>query len=338
MLFCASLFAQTHSSVSLENQVYYILEQAELRGLCTPLSGVRPYTQSVVSSRIKEILNSENAGKLKSTEREILNQYLGKFSKPKTGLDWQRGSFYSETSAGKNDTLFTANAGFTADLEGSFGIYPPDDFYSGTELWLGLFLNGDLGSNVSYDLSFEAGLVKAPRTYLGTYPPYYKGYNRDETSEFLNEEFEVYSEPLTHFPYTYKKRWDSSVFYFSNLEHYNTWPEDIAVGYNIPAELTASFLENKFLLRLGRISRDWSSTSLGSSLVFNQMARPFLALETEFNPVPWLGYASLTGFLEYYNTGGTADSAMTYQNAFSINMLQFRYKNYLYFDIVDAVV
>ncbi|WP_461257098.1 hypothetical protein, partial [Treponema sp. R80B11-R83G3] len=92
--FCFPLFAQTHNSVSLENNVYYILEQAEIRGLCKPLSGTRPYTKSVVITAIDEILNSEKAEKLKKTEIEILEQYLAAFSKPRNGMDWQRGAWH----------------------------------------------------------------------------------------------------------------------------------------------------------------------------------------------------------------------------------------------------
>jgi hypothetical protein len=119
---------------------------------------------------------------------------------------------------------------------------------------------------------------------------------------------------------------------------FEPWPNSLAGGYRLPAELTASFLENKLLLRLGRISHDWSSTSFGSSLAFNQMSRPFLGIEGDFFPVPWFGIASLTGILEYYNTEGIYDSPWTSQNAFSITMLQFRYKNYLFFDFVDAAI
>lgn len=338
MVLCASLCAQTHSSVSLENQVYHILEQAELKGLCTPLSGMRPYTRSVITRKINEILNTEKTGRLSGTERAILNQYLDQFAKPKTGIDWQRGAFFAETVAGKNDTPLSANIGVTADIEGSAGIYTDDTHYTGMELWLGVYLNGDLGHHFSYNFIYEGGLVKAPRTYLGKYNTFYEGFDKGTTSPYQNRTFDVYSEPVTHFPYAYTKRWDGSVFHFSNIGKYNSWPEDAAGAYNLPAELTASFLENKLIMRLGRISRDWGSTSFGSSLAFNQMARPFLAIEAEFNPVAWFGIASLTGFLEYYNAYGVKKSAMDFQNAFSINMLQFRYKNYLFFDIIDSVV
>jgi len=340
VFFCASVFAQTHTSIPLENQIYLILEQAQTRGLCSPLSGIRPYTQDVVVAAIKEILYSEKAENLKTVEREILELYLTKFSKPKTGIDWQRGAYYNETSVGKKEVPLSANLGINADIEGSSGFYSSDEKYFGTEVWIQAYLNGDLGRNVSYYFSVDGGLMIAPRKELGKYWTYYKGFPKeDETSsEFANREIPIYSEPLTHFPYTYKKRWDSSVFFFNDLTGYDPWPTNAAGGYNLLSEITASFLENKLIMRLGRLSHEWGATPHGSSLVFNQMARPFMGIEAEFNPVSWFGISSLTGILEYSNTFSIKESAMSFQNAFSITMLQFKYKNYLFFDFADAVV
>jgi hypothetical protein len=336
-----SLYAQTHSSVPLDNQVYYILEQAEIKGLCAPLSGVRPYTRSTIIEKINEILGSKNTKRLSAAERDILEQYLGAFEKPKTGIDWKKGAYHAETVIGKDEIPISMNLGVFADIEGSTGIHLSDDSYFGIDAWVGMNLNGDLGHYLSYDFVFEGGLIKTPRKVLGSYNTYYEGFpGEDETdSEFANREIAVYSEPLTHFPYTYKKRWDGSVFFFDDLSMYGSWPDEaIAGGYGLPAELTASFLENKFIMRLGRISHEWSSTSFGSSLAFNQMARPFLGIESEFFPVPWFGISSLTGVLEYYNLNGIYDSPRTSQNAFSITMMQFRYKNYFFFDFTDAAI
>jgi hypothetical protein len=315
--------------------VYYVLEQAQIKGLCAPLSGIRPYSQSVVVSAINEILNSGNAEKLNPTERSILEQYLEKFAKPKTGFDWARGSYFAETAIGQ--TPLTADVRVGADIEGSNGNYfESGEPFFGTEIWLRLFFSGDIGRNLSYGIGGEGGLIKAPRRHLGTYNTYYEGF--ESSGEYQNELINVYSEPLTHFPYTYKKRWDGSVFFFNDLSGFDPWPGEIAGGYHLPAELTVSFFENKLIARMGRISHDWASTSFGSSLAFNQMARPFLALETEFNPVSWFGISSLTGLLEYYNRDGIKDSSMNFQNAFSITMMQFRYKNYIFLDIVDSVI
>ena len=334
----SSLWGQTHTSVSLENQVYYILEQAQTRGLCRPLSGARPYTRGVITAAIDEILQSDSA-KLRQTERDILEQYLAQWAKPKTGIDWRRGAWYGETAVGKNETIVSANAGIGADIEGSAGLYASfKDRYLGTEVWIRAFINGDLGSNFSYDLSAEGGLVRVPRNSLGVYDTYYPGFKDDDKKEFLNDAINVYSEPLTHFPYTYQKRWDGSVFFFRDLSDYENWPGSIAGGYNLMSELSASFLDHKLILRMGRLHREWGSTSAGSSLAFNRTARPFWGMEAEFNPVSWFGIASLTGALEYNNVNGIKKSSQSFQNLFSATMLQFRYKNYVFFDVVDAVV
>jgi hypothetical protein len=193
---CVPLLAQTHHAVSLENKVYYILEQSEIRGLCQPLSGVRPYTHSVVSAAINEIISTDKAEKLKETEREILEQYLNKWEKPKNGLDWQRGAWYGETTLGGSGIPVSGNLGISADMQGSAGLYSSfKDRYFGTEIWVQGYANGDLGENVSYNFIFEGGLVKAPHKQLGTYNTYYKGFpGEDDTdSEFANREITIYS-------------------------------------------------------------------------------------------------------------------------------------------------
>lgn len=339
VVFLAPVFSQTHTSVNLDSQVYYVLEQAEMRGLCSPLSGIRPYTQSVVIAAINEILNSDNSKKLNAAEREILEQYRDSLAMPKTGIDWQRGGWYNETSLGKNNVLLSANVGVGANFEGSAGFYPSfGERHLGAEIWLQAYLNGDIGSHVSYGFSAEGGLMKVPRKELGKGNTYYAGFTDDPDGEFVNQPTTVYSEPLTHFPYSYKKRWDGSVFFLEDLGGYKSWPDSIAGGYNLTSELTASFLDNKLLLRLGRMPRDWGAGPLGGSLAFNQAARPFLGIEGEFNPFSWFGIASLTGVLEYFNSEGIKKSSMNDQNVFSITMLQFKYKNYVFFDFIDSVV
>jgi len=332
------VLSQNHTSVNLDSQVYHILEQAEMRGLCSPLSGVRPYTYSVVISVINEILNSDNSQKLSAAEREILEQYRDSFNKPKTGIDWKRGGWYNETSLGKNDILLSANAGVGAEMQGSAGLYPSFNEHNfGTEIWAQVYLNGDIGSHVSYGFSAEGGLMKIPRKKIGDGNTRYDGFiELDE--EYVNQKTTVYSEPLTHFPYSYKKRWDGSVFFLKDLGEYEPWPESLAGGYNLLSELTSSFLDNKLILRLGRISRDWGTGPLGSSLTLNGMARPFLGIEGEFAPVSWFNIATLTGVLEYNNTNGIMNSAMYNQNVYSATMLQFRYKNYVFFDVIDTVL
>jgi len=331
-------FSQTHSSVPLESRIYYLLEQAQIKGLCSPLSGIRPYSQNVIITALNEILDSNNVQRLSALEREILYEYLDKYAKPQSGINLNRGMYHAQTYFGDNTPL-TFNAGTNIDLEVSGGLYQPfSNRYSGTEIWVRFFMNGDIGRNFSWELAGEGGLMKAPRRYLGEYNTYYEGFINVPGSEYQNDLISVYGEPLTHFPYTYRKRWDGSVYFFSELSEFESWPVSTAGGYNIISEVSASFLENKLFMRMGRLSREWSSTPFGSSLVLNQMARPFLGMEAEFRPFSWFGIASMTGFLEYNNIHGIKTSAMTFQNAYSITMVQFKYKNYFFLDVGEAVV
>jgi len=332
------LFAQTHTSVPLESHIYYILEQAEIKGLCAPLPGVRPYTQSVIIRAISEILDTDSR-RLNNTERGILEQYLEKFSTPKTGLDLQRGGYYNETTFSKYEIPISLDVSAALDVEGSGGFYDFfNDNYYGTEIWLGFFLNGDIGRNVSYKFGGEGGLMLVPRRFIGEYNTYYEGFENVEGSEYWNEIIKIYSEPLTHFPYSYRKRWDASVHYFSNLSAFAHWPDQIAGAYNLLSELTASYIDDKLTFRLGRMRREWGSTSFGSSLHLNQMARPFLGIEAAFNPFTWFSLSTMTGVLEFDPVHGIKKSGMTSQSAYSISMLKFNYKNYLFLDLGEAVV
>jgi hypothetical protein len=111
--------------------------------------------------------------------------------------------------------------------------------------------------------------------------------------------------------------------------------------------MAASFFDNALFFRFGRVTHDWGSTPTGSNLALNGASRPFLGLDMTFNPFSWLSYATLTGILEYYNSdidienpdnNGIKGSSKTFQNAFSIQMLTLKYKNYVAFDFGESVV
>ena len=334
---CSSLFAQTHTAVSLDNNVYYILEQAEMRGLCSSLSGIRPYTRNVVIKAINEILGSQDADKLRAAERDILRNYLDQFSVTNQGMDWQKGVYRMETAIDENNPL-SLNLGAKLHMEGSAGSYPwINENYFGVEIWLRFYLNGDIGNNFSWEFAGEGGMMKAPIEKIGTYNTYYENFINIEGREFQNEVIPIHSEPLSHFPYSYKRRWDGSVYFFNDLYSFSNWPNDLAGAYNLQSEMAASFFNDKLFLRAGRLPREWSSTPFGSSLGLNRMARPFLGIEAEFRPAKWFGIASMTGELEYCNSNGIKDSAQSFQNFYSISMMQFKLK-YFSIDLGEAVV
>jgi hypothetical protein len=332
------LSAQTYTSVSLDNHIYNILEQAEMRGLCPPLSGVKPYSRAYILSAIDTILDSENKkGTLNSTERRVLENYKNNLSSPAAGLNIKEGYFYSKTNIGRKGIPISAYIGAGADMELSSGIYPETaDNYWGNDVWANLFIKGDIGGSFSYGFSVGGGLVKIPRGTLGKYNTYYAGFI--DHDEYKNLEIDIYSQPLSHFPYTYQKKWDGSIYLLDNMFDFNSWPNSMAGVYNLKSEIGGVFWDGIIKWRFGRMEHEWGSPASGSSLSMNRMARPFLGIEGSFTPLDWFAISSLTGVLEYYNDKGIKESAMTNQNAFSISMLEFKYKNYFYFDIGEAVV
>ena len=87
VLFAASgtmLFAQTYAAVPVEHPIYSIIAQAELRGLCRPLSKVKPYSEKTVINAINEIIAASDAADsplLSQTEKEILYDTLEEFKR-----------------------------------------------------------------------------------------------------------------------------------------------------------------------------------------------------------------------------------------------------------------
>ena len=57
-IFVGVLFAQTNTTVNVNDEIYSILSNAEERGLCTTLSRIRPYTEKYILTKLDEILEN----------------------------------------------------------------------------------------------------------------------------------------------------------------------------------------------------------------------------------------------------------------------------------------
>ncbi|MDR0378072.1 MAG: hypothetical protein LBH70_09800, partial [Spirochaetaceae bacterium] len=340
----AALAAQRHVSAPLDSSVYYILEQAQLRGLCAPRGGAKPYSRDAVLSAISEILGNENAGRgaLNEGERRILYEARAAYRAPDEGLDWQRGAFYTAGEVGKNDTHISNDIGVRAEslVSGGFG----DGFSWGTDTRITGFILGDLGDGFSYGFTFAGALLRAPRErHNNDYHSYYEGFPQapDPDDPATYDRFvPTYSQPAAFFPYSYQKRWDGYVFGLSDISSggHLSWPEGLSAGYTVLPELSGVLLNKRVRYRVGRMEREWGGMSNGSSLVFNRQAQPFLAMEAVFTPYSWLRFSTLSGILEFFNEEGIKVSAASNQNAFSLSMIELDYKQFLHFDAGTSVV
>ena len=336
-------FAQTHVSVPVNHAVYYILDQAEARGLCSPLPAVKPYTRGRIVEAISEILSADGGrfGGLTGDERRILENTRSEFTRGEKGPDLSNG-MYRFDMAGKTGIRFSGDIGVAFESLNS-GAYHKEEgnSYLGTDTWGTFFAKGDVGERFSFNVDLSGGLMKAQRDLLGTYDTFAAELENDPSGEYVNRRVETYSHPLAFFPYTYQKRWDGFVFEMrevtaSNMEY---WPEGFSMGPGMLAEISGNALGETLFLRAGRLQREWGAMSPGSSLVFNAAARPFVGVEATFNPVPFFAFSSITGLLEFYNGyGGIYDAAMTFQNAFSLSQVELNLGNYFHLDFGSAAI
>jgi hypothetical protein len=111
-------------------------------------------------------------------------------------------------------------------------------------------------------------------------------------------------------------------------------------------ELSGTFLNNHILYRVARLDREWAGMTTNSSLVLNQSAQPFLAIEVTIMPFNWITISSLTGVLEFEqgdkskndNKAYLQENSNVFQNAYSIVMLELDYKNYFHIGFGSTVV
>jgi len=340
----AAIYAQTHVSVPVDHAVYYILDQAETRGLCSPLPAVKPYTRGKIQEAINEILNAETKrfGNLTDSEREILESALTEFNRGEAGFDPWKGMYRFDTTE-KKDVRFSMDLGVALESLNSAALYTEQKkTYTGTDTWGTFFVRGDVGEQFSFNVDFSVGMMKAQRVYLGEYDTFATELEYDQEGISVNRPVNTYSQPLAFFPYTYQKNWDGFMFDLGgpmtagNMEY---WPNNISIAAKMESEMSASVFGDMLLIRFGRIRREWGAMAPGSSLVLNSAARPFTGIEASFNPVPWFTYSSITGVLEFDNAnGGPRVPARTFQNAYSLQQVEINYKNYFHIDFGSSAI
>jgi hypothetical protein len=339
ILVATPLFAQNHVSVPLDEPVYRIIELAETRGLCEPLPGVKPYSRAVVLKAIDNILATDDNhqtgrrfGALTETERRILADTRAAYQNAeKSGWDITRGTFHIGGDSGGS-----ADIGVRTDLLAGAGFYP--EAKAAGENWLIAYMRGDIGPQVSYAYTLAGSLfLVAGRDRLGSYDTYYKGFE-DNPLNNINQTINVYGQPWGYFPFTYQKRWDSSVWNWEKVDNSGQigWPEGVSIGYSIQPEIAWSTPSERLRLHFGRTEREWGAMTERSSLILNRTALPFTAVDATLKLLDGFYLSTLTGILEYDTERGLTDNS--FQNAFSLTMLEFNYKNYFHVDLGSTSV
>jgi hypothetical protein len=345
------------------------------------LPHVKPYSREQILSIIDEILiNNEERrfGGLTEAEGRILEQFRQDFTPSRQGFNLIRGTISTEHTW--NNVYFSAEFGFGLDMAFAGSVfsraggyqnnqsimYQPEvqggfegashpssgDSFGDYYLMPSVSFLGDLGRNLSYGLTISGWGGRSPRAVLGTYNNLWAGYTNPDPDDLdLYRSLTIYSEPLAYFPFTYKKLWDGFLHPAADVSSSGqvAWPNDFSLGYSMKPEMAGEIFNGHFFYRFARIDREWGGMTSGSSLVFNQNAQPFLAIETVIQPFPWISFSSLTGVLEYHNAVGPPDNdgrvptgmienAEVFQNAFSIVMLEFNIRDYFHIGFGSSVI
>jgi hypothetical protein len=107
---CLNAFSQTHVFVPVGSRIYFLLENAQIRGLCSPLPCAKPYSRAVVLRAIDEILSAQSGTALTDSERRIFEEEKQQYSAPVAGWKIKRDGIYYEKKTGADGAKYSADA------------------------------------------------------------------------------------------------------------------------------------------------------------------------------------------------------------------------------------
>ncbi|MCR5188159.1 MAG: hypothetical protein K6C97_04425 [Treponema sp.] len=346
--FTINSYAQTHTSVSFEDDVYMILDYAELKGWTDPLPANKPYTQEVILKAIDQIWRYEDL--LTNNEADTLWDYVEKYTKPSK---LKNNFFHLDFSNGEDAKVpITFNYDFSLTGQISGGLYnlSSRDQY-GYEIIPEIYFDGDFSKYISWKFDALLDITRMPLYYLGEYYCGQDWYtDHSDGTSVRNRYIKKYIN-TSYLPYSYNRKWDAKIYYLTNLSTTGLegWPMELSVGLNMTADLRSSFFDDRLIIGLGRINREIAGMDNGASLVLNSRARAFTGLDMQANLFPFLNFTFLFGSLEYPSQkymnenwypetiSGYADDATFFQNNYTLNMLSLEFK-YFHLDFGSVVI
>ena len=296
--FILSLTAQSHTSVPLDDPIYFLLETATLKGYCNP-PVVRPYSLSTALSLLQQVVESSLAS---DTEVEIAQAAIQRLN-PSSDEKWYktgRFNFNYDTEGGLKNRI---GLGASLSVHGASNFATPSFSY---EAILDAWVNGDFTKYFSYKLQMGAGL-----------------------SDYA---FDAYA------PYTFTQPYDGFQFLLNPMGDFTAKTEEGHIGMKILPELSFGFGEGMLNINFSRIRRDWQLAEGLGGLLLVGAARPFMAVDIYFAPAKWVNIAFLTGVLEYNLADSGTIRPMDVQNSITATKIKFGLGNYVDAIINSAVV
>ena len=139
-------FAQNNNNVDLSDEIYQIIEIAQLKGLCGYIQGTKPYTQKQVLKAIDEILSNEE--NLFETEKTFLQEYKDNLTTPK---EVKNNLLHFRIKNKTTEQPFSFNYDFGLETSASGGVYNLlERSQWGFDIIPSFNFNGDFSKYVSY--------------------------------------------------------------------------------------------------------------------------------------------------------------------------------------------
>lgn len=355
------VYAQRFTNVSIDNEIYELLDYAQLKGYCSYLIGTKPYTESVVLKALNEVLEHQDS--LKDVEVKVIQNWVNEHSDRSEVKVLKKGKYRIDNHNENFPLSFDFNYGLETFVTGGLYTNSSIDQY-GYDIMPEFQFTGDFSKWMSFGLYgfFDISYMREE-----TCGDYFIGYNwyDDGVKQFLEGEFkdaektQKFDEPKRRtikktklnqvLPYSYVKRWDGQIYLFSNMSAsgLESWASENGVSGGINAEINSGLFDDKLQVKFGRGYHEWAAMDNGSSLILNSNARPFMAFQVDVSPFPFVSYSYLTGTLEYANRKDLLQNSFTQevqfddsffsQNNFSINMIELNFK-YFHFDFGSSVI
>jgi hypothetical protein len=280
LLCCAGLSgvsAQGHLAVELGHPVYAVIETAELRGVVTRLSSVKPYTSQRVAELLATMMGHMEA--FLPAEQALIRRYAEEF---KAGAGVEQSLWNDER--GKTRAGIRIEATTKLDAGGLYDLIDDSSSTALKDLW---HLNSRW---VPY-------LAADPLSWLSLKAE--AGFTFDKIKKSL------------YLPYDFTKEWDATHIWFGNPRNSDGTLDYPTASYDIREDIAAETDSGSLMVRLSRFRRDWGIGA--GSLVLSETARPFVGFETVFRPSKYFAISGLVGSLTNWEKGDNEKStAITY--------------------------
>ena len=252
ILFCGSLYAQTNVTVSLDNDVYVLLQNIELLGWCSALSPSKPYTEKYIVEKLEEAadyLEDNYEDDRLTAQKKIIADTLKSFEHEE-GLNKLALSFRKEGDVFGLPVSIEINDNFNSEF--SYGFYDDSDKNTfALNIYDLVDVSGDLGEHISWRNQTFLGATKVPLTKVGEYDIGY--WYASTYNTYVNDKGETdyndYDQPCmqtpriiniyknyAYLPYSYNKFWDGSVYAFEdgiNSGGLGPWPYKASLAFGM---------------------------------------------------------------------------------------------------------